>query len=76
MVPEAFERETNKYHYENLIITKGDYRTETIYNWSSKLDSIKEVFHGLMPDNRPDKNLPCTEYYKSVDEMLCMIKAR
>ena len=76
MVPEVFEREANKYHYEKLIITKGEYHTETIYNWLNKLDSLKDVFHGLMPDNRPDKNHPCTEWYKSDDEMLCMVKAR
>src|SRR6266852_1427806 len=56
MVPEAFKGEANKYHYEKLIIMKGEYHTETIYNWSTKLDSIKEVFHGLMPNIRPDRN--------------------
>jgi hypothetical protein len=74
MVPEAFEREANKYHYEKLIIKKGEYRTETIYNWLSKLDSIKDVFHGLVPNNRPNKNHPCVEWYKTDDEMLCMIR--
>jgi len=75
MLPEAFKGEVNKYHYEKLIIIKGEYHTETIYNWLGKLDSIKDVFHGLMPDNRPDKNHPCVEWYKSDDEMLCMVKA-
>ena len=75
MVPEAFKGEANKYHYEKLIITKGEYHTETIFNWLNNLDSIKNVFHGLMPDSRPDKNHPCVEWYKSPDEMLCMIKA-
>ena len=75
MVPEAFKGETNKYHYEKLIIAKGEYHTETIYNWLSKLDSIKEALHGLMTDKRPDEKNPCLEWYKSDDEMLCMIKA-
>jgi len=75
MVPEAFKDEASKYHYEKLIITKGEYHTETIYNWLSKLDSIKDIIHGLMPNNRPDKNHPCVEWYKSDVEMLCMIKA-
>jgi hypothetical protein len=75
MVPEAFNGEGDKYHYEKLILRKGEYHTETIYNWLSKLDSIKDVFHGLMPNNRPDKNHPCAEWYRSDDEMLCMIKA-
>ncbi len=75
MVPEDFKGEANKYQYEKLIITKGGYYTETIYNWLSKLDSIKDTIHGLMPNNRPDKINPCVEWYKSDDEMLCMIKA-
>ena len=75
MAPETFKGEANKYQYEKLTITKGGYYTETIYNWLSKLDSIKETIHGLMPNNRPDKNNPCVEWYKSEDEMLCMIKA-
>jgi hypothetical protein len=76
MVPEVFEREANKYYYEKLIITKGEYYTETIYNWSNRPDSINNVFHGLMPGNRPDKNHPCIEWYKSIDEMLCMTNIR
>ena len=76
MVSEAFQEEGNKYYYEKLVIKKGEYRTEAIWNWLSKLDSIKEVFHRLMPDNRPDKNHPCVEWYKTDDEMLCMIKCK
>jgi hypothetical protein len=75
MVPEAFNGEANKYQYEKRLIVKGGYRTEAVYNWLSKLDSLKEVFHRLMPDNRPDINHPCVEWYKSDDEMLCMVKA-
>ncbi len=75
MVPEAFEGEAKKYDYETLLIGKGEYHTETIRNWLSKVDSIKDVFHELMSGNRPDKNHPCIEWYVSSDEMLCMIKA-
>ena len=73
MVP-AFNGEADKYQYEKLLISKGEYHTETIYNWLSKVDSIKDIFNRLMPDNRPDKNHPCIEWYKSDDEMLCMVK--
>ena len=75
MVPEVYKGEANKYHYEKLIVSKGEYRTETIYNWLNKVDSIKDVFNRLMPDRSPDKDRPCVEWYKSDDEMLCMVKA-
>jgi hypothetical protein len=74
MVPEAFKGEANKYHYERLFIMKGEYRTEAIIDWINKLDSLKEVFHRLMPNSRPDRNHPCVEWYKSDVEMLCMVK--
>jgi hypothetical protein len=74
MVSELVKGEGNKYHYEKLVIHKGEYHTETINDWMSKLDSIKDVFHGLMSDSMPDKNHPCVEWYKSDDEMLCMIR--
>jgi hypothetical protein len=74
MVSETIPGEAKQYDYDTLLVRKGKYRTETIYNWLSKVDSIKEVFHGLMPGNRPDKDHPCVEWYKSDDEMLCMVK--
>ena len=74
-LPESFKGEANNYPYEKLLIMKGEYRAETIYNWFGKLDSLKEVFHRLMAGNRPDKNHPCVEWYKSDIEMLCMAKA-
>ena len=66
--------EANTTDYEIFTIPKGNYRTETITNWMSKTDSIKDVFHRLMGDNRPSKTMPCIEWYKSDDEMLCMVK--
>ena len=74
MVSELVKGEGNKYHYEKLTISEGEYHSETIHNWMSKLDSIKDVFHGLMSDSMPDKNHPCVEWYKSEEEMLCMIR--
>jgi hypothetical protein len=74
MVQEAYEGEALEYIYEILTIRKGDYLTETIVNWLDKTDRIKEVLHQLMPDRSPDKNHPCIEWYKSDEEMLCMVK--
>jgi len=75
MAPEAFDGEGNQPGFETLIIPKGEYRIETIHDWMGKTDSIKEVFHGLMGESRPDKMNPAIEWYKSDDEMVCMVKA-
>jgi hypothetical protein len=76
MVQEAYKGEALEYKYERLTIGKGDYQTETIHDWLSKKDCIKDVFHQLMPGNSPDKDHPCIEWYKSEEEMLCMVKPK
>ena len=75
MATQVFDSEAKMPGYETIVIPKGKYRTETIYNWLTKTDCIKDVFHDLMGDNKPDKTHPAIEWYRSDDEMLCMIKA-
>ena len=74
MAPELSPDEHKKYDYETLVLRKGVYSTVTILNWLSKTDSIKDVFHELMKDSSPDKQNPCVEWYKSDDEMMCMVR--
>jgi hypothetical protein len=74
MTPEMFNGEALEYHYKTLAIEKGEYFTETIYDFLSKTGTIREVFHYLMPDRKPLKNYPCIEWYKSNREMICMVK--
>jgi len=45
-------------------------------NWLSELDSMKDLFHRLMPDNRADRNYSGMEWYKCDDEMLFMMRVR
>lgn len=71
---EVYQDERKHYDYELLRIEKGEYRAEAIYEWRYKTDCIKDVFHKLMGSSKPDKNNPCIEWYKSDEEMLCMIK--
>jgi predicted transcriptional regulator YdeE len=61
--------------YERLTIAKGQYAVVAVENWMSKTDSIKDIFHELMGESRPDKARPCIEWYQSDHVMLCMIKA-
>jgi hypothetical protein len=75
MVREVFPDEGSRYNYELLTIQKGDYLTEPVQNWLTKTDSIKDVFRHLMANNKPHRNHPCIEWYKSDEEMLCMVKS-
>lgn len=60
--------------YERLIISKGNYTISTIFDWLSKTDSVKDVFHELLGGACPCKERPCIEWYKSDEEMLCMVR--
>lgn len=74
MAPEMIAGEAKQYHYETLTLLKGNYLTETVEDWRSKTDSIKDVFQRLMADVRPNKKNLCIEWYQSDNKMLCMVK--
>ena len=67
---------TKKYKHESIVIDKGDYYCEGIKNWRSNLECIKDVFHDMMESGKTDSRKPCIEWYRSDDEMLCLIKAK
>lgn len=75
MAPALSPEEEMLTGYEKFTMPPGTYRTESIKDWMSKTDSIKDVFMRLTVGIKPDKNHPCIEWYQSDDEMLCMVKA-
>ena len=76
MAAEKFPGECRQYNCEvNLNIEKGEYLAVTVRDWMSKTDSIKDVFDGLMKDKRVVMGAPCVEWYKSDEEMVCMMKS-
>jgi len=79
LAEEIFEGEEKKYGDYSHVIKKGRYLTEKIKDWRKKTDCIKDVFREIMKDDRIDNSKidsskPCVEWYKSEDEMLCMIQ--
>lgn len=72
---EIYNGEAEKYNCDRYTIGKGEYMKETIHDWPRKTDSIKNVFHEMIQDNRVDKTKPAVERYKNDQEILCMVKA-
>lgn len=68
--------EGEKNGYKTFTISKGEYLAEPITDWMSKMDNIKEVFGQLMADPRFDNTHDCVEWYKSDEEMLCLVKCK
>lgn len=75
MARELDQSEGVKEKYERMTIAKGQYTAVVVENWMSKTDSIKDIFHELIGNNKPDRHQPCIEWYQSDDVMLCMVKA-
>ena len=72
---EKQEGEAEKYNYESRIIEKGEYFAESLKNWRSKTECIKDVFIEMMKSDSVNKTKPAIEWYKNDEEMLCMLKA-
>src|SRR5687768_7007146 len=64
-VAEAFEGEGKKYGLETFIITKGEYLTETLFDFMQHIDIIPNTFKKLLADYKLDNSFPCIEWYKS-----------
>ena len=76
MAAEKFAGESKPYVCEaNLTIEQGEYLAITVRDWMSKTASIKDVFGELMKDKCAAMGAPCVEWYKSDEEMVCMIRS-
>ena len=73
LAEEKFDGEAKRYNYPVKVIEKGNYLAVPVKDWRSKTDSIKDIFAEMMEDDRVAKGKPCVEWYKSEDEMLCMV---
>jgi predicted transcriptional regulator YdeE len=75
MVNELQTGEGDQHSFTTLRIPAGEYKTETIPDWMSKTNSVKDVFHVLVGNSQPNENNPCIEWYQSDEVMVCMVKA-
>jgi len=73
---EQMQGEAEKYGYAESTIEKGEYFFRTLKNWQTQTDCIKDIFHEMMEDKNADTTKPCVEWYKSDDEMLCLVKSK
>jgi hypothetical protein len=76
MTTEKQKGEAEKYDCHRYIIEKGQYLSIPFIDWRSKTQKINEVFHLILQDPEADKTKPALEWFKSDEEMLCMIKMK
>jgi hypothetical protein len=73
---EEFAGEAEKYAYDHFTIARGKYNAITLTNWSKRTEKIKDMFHEMLKDECPVVHRPCVEWYKSDQEMMCMVRAK
>lgn len=74
MAEEKQKDEAEKYNLSPLTLKKGDYHSVAIHGWHSKTDSIKDIFHTMMTALQTPEGAHCIEWYKTDEEMFCMIR--
>lgn len=68
--------EGDQFNYTPFTIKKGQYLSETLFNWMSNTNMIKESFDKLMEDPRFDNTYDCIEWYVSDDEVKCLVRIK
>jgi predicted transcriptional regulator YdeE len=66
--------EKSKFKLEEYTIPSGEYAVRVIKDWKRNLSAIPHVFGDLLKTEGIDNSVPCVEWYKNDDEMLCMVK--
>lgn len=59
---------------ETLSVKTGSYASVHIANWREKLPLISRTFHEMMSIDNLDRESPAIEWYKSDDDMYCMLR--
>ncbi|RYY52200.1 MAG: hypothetical protein EOO05_22215 [Chitinophagaceae bacterium] len=68
--------EAERYGETRFSIPEGAYLAQTIWQWHDKTGSVANVFHELMQDVRVEPGSWCVEWYKSDEELVCMMRLR
>jgi len=71
---ENFSGEAEKYNYKRYTVEKGEYTIKTVHNWMENTSSIMDAFNELLTGDGIDKTRYCVEWYRSDDEVVCMVK--
>jgi hypothetical protein len=75
-VEQKSEGEAESHGATVFVIGKGEYLAEIIMDWMPKVGFIKDIFGKMMIDPKADLTKPCIEWYKSDNEMMCLMKIK
>ncbi|MDB5012075.1 MAG: putative transcription activator [Daejeonella sp.] len=75
-VTQLYESENEKYGCKSLTLKAGNYITITILDWMKRLELIGQTFMQLCENPDFDTSSPCVEWYKSGQELQCMVRLK
>jgi len=73
-VTELHDGEAESLGFEAFTVRKGTYMTETIMDWQNNMQAFGPTFQKLLDNPKLDWDSPCVEWYKSDDEVMCMVR--
>ena len=68
--------EAEKYGCRAFVIPNGEYLSITIHDYMNHLPLIGQAFRRLLSYPQFDGITPCVEWYKSNEEVVCMVKKK
>jgi predicted nucleotide-binding protein (sugar kinase/HSP70/actin superfamily) len=72
--PESFDGEAEELGAESYNVRAGEYAVETIRDFKNNVQKIGDAFQQLLHHPQLDRSGACVEWYKSGDEMACMVR--
>lgn len=73
---ENFDGEGDRLGLRTFVIGKGYYLGETLMDWQKNEMMIGSIFERLVADKRLDGSAHCIEWYKSENELMCLVLMR
>ena len=72
---ELYPGETAEKSLPSFTIASGDYQSIRLDEWNKNILHIGPTFYQILKSGKVDTSAPCIEFYKTEQELICMVKA-
>ncbi|MBL7789193.1 MAG: hypothetical protein JNL75_05095 [Chitinophagales bacterium] len=72
---EIYEGEAREKSFPSFMIPSGNYHMIRVEEWNKNILHIGPTFDQILKSGKVDTTSPCIEFYKTEQELLCMVKA-
>lgn len=72
---ELYPGEAAEKSLPSFTIASGDYQSIRLDEWNKNILHIGPTFDQILKSGKVDTSSPCIEFYKTEQELICMVKA-